>query len=123
MTLTINRQDGERFVILDIQGPMTQGGEENPLTTMTRQVIAEGRKQIALDLRQVTRVDSHGIRDLVMAFSALGGAQGRMVLVGPSESLREKLGTMRITNLFVIRDTIEEALPLLFEEPSHASRL
>ncbi|MGB3563405.1 MAG: STAS domain-containing protein [Thermoanaerobaculia bacterium] len=102
-------------VVVDIAGKVTIGYDAK-----MRDAIAEAReagaRNILLNMRGVTRLDSSGIGELVAAHASVTNAGGRLLLVG----LPNKVATvLQITNLLGILelfDDIDEAIAALESE-------
>jgi anti-sigma B factor antagonist len=107
-------EDGQQSntVVVDIAGKVTIGYDAK-----MREAIAEAReagaRNILLNMRGVTRLDSSGIGELVAAHASVTKAGGRLLLVG----LPNKVATvLQITNLLGILelfDDIDEAIAAL----------
>ena len=80
------------------------------LRSRLREVIAEGARQIVMDLSAVTYVDSSGVATFVDALREVRQVQGRLVLAGVNPRVRGVFEIARLDTLFPMTDTVEEAL-------------
>jgi anti-sigma B factor antagonist len=86
-------------------------------------LIADGSKNIVLDLTAVTRVDSSGLGTLVGNAKSITSAGGTIWLVGVDSRAGKMLRITRLAKYFRIRDAVEEVLdeleiPVLSPSPS-----
>ena len=99
-------------VVVDIAGKVTIGYDAKMRDTINEAREA-GAKNILLNMRGVTRLDSSGIGELVAAHASVTNAGGRLLLVG----LPDKVATvLQITNLLGVLelfDDIDEAIAAL----------
>ena len=70
----------------------------------------KGADRLALNLVAVKYIDSSGIASLLEVFKAAQQAQKRFILFGLTVAVREVLQLTRLTGIFEIRETEEEAL-------------
>lgn len=75
--------------------------------------LAGGRKNLVVDLSGVTFLASIGIRHLVSAAKTLTRKGGKLVLVNPSDAVKEVLATSGIIDLMPIAATERAAYDLI----------
>ncbi len=66
--------------------------------------------QIILDLSQVAYMSSAGLRMLLSVYRQISGNQGRIVLVGLSEELRDTMSMTGFLGYFSVQETLETGL-------------
>ena len=71
------------------------------------------KQSVVIDMSGVTFIASIGIRHLVTATKALNRRGGKLVLVSPSELVRDVLETSGVTDLMPIVTSETEAFALL----------
>jgi anti-sigma B factor antagonist len=76
------------------------------LTTL----VDEGRTDLVVDLTQVRFMDSTGLGLLVGVLKRVRGLDGRLQLVIDSERLMKVFRITALTQVFTIRETLDEAL-------------
>jgi anti-anti-sigma factor len=81
-------------------------------------LIADGVKDIVLDLKAVTRVDSSGLGTLVGNAKSITSAGGTIWLVGVGPRADKMLRVTRLAKYFRIRDAVEDVLDELNETPA-----
>jgi anti-sigma B factor antagonist len=91
------RQVGHVSVV-EVTGKLTSL-ETGALTNSIAQLLKEGRKQILLNLRGLTYLDSSGIGDLVRTYMSVIKSGGEMKVVGLTDKAEEIL---KITKLYQV---------------------
>ena len=71
-----------------------------------------GQERVILDLRGVNYIDSSGIASLVEGLQEAKKKKARFILSGLNESPRRVLELTRLTGVFEVTQTVEEALRL-----------
>jgi anti-sigma B factor antagonist len=72
-------------------------------------VISGGQCRIAVDLSRLDFISSAGINVLTAASKTAREKGGAMVLVNPSDKIRQVLGILCLTPLFTIVDSVHAA--------------
>ena len=72
--------------------------------------MAEGRTRIVLDLRRVTRLDSAGIGMLVCKYLTAFRRGGALKLLHPTLKAEELLHITRLSTVFEVFESEEEAI-------------
>jgi anti-sigma B factor antagonist len=91
------RQVGQVSVV-DVSGKLTSL-ESGALSNSIAQLLKEGRKQILLNLRGLTYLDSSGIGELVRTYLSVIKRDGEMKVVGLTDKAEEIL---KITKLYQV---------------------
>ncbi len=66
--------------------------------------------QIILDLSKVAYMSSAGLRMLLSVYRQISGSQGRIVLVGLSEELKDTMSMTGFLGYFTVQETLETGL-------------
>ena len=98
------------YVVFDLDGPLAMRWVADELAEEVRRMIADGRKNLILDLADVTYADSAGIGALVAARSLIAKAGGKLVLLSVQRRVREMLKRMRLEPFFAFSDDPQFAL-------------
>jgi len=98
------RQAGD-VAILDLGGKVTIGEGSIALRTAVRNLIAEGKTKVLLNMSDISYCDSSGIGELVSSFSAIQREGGTMKLLNLTKKLKE---LMSITKLLTVFDNFED---------------
>ena len=69
-----------------------------------------GQERVILDLKGVNYIDSSGVASLVEGLQEAKKRKARFILTGLNEAPRHVLNLTRLTSVFEITETLEEAL-------------
>ncbi len=108
--LEIGVRDAGGITVLDLKGALVAGTGVEAFSRRFKQLVAEQRVKILLNLRDVSVIDSRGVGELVASFSSLKRSGGALKLVSPSKFVREVLQITRIGTIIDVFDTEEAAL-------------
>jgi anti-sigma B factor antagonist len=106
--MKISSRDLPGTTIVDVAGDIDMATSPN-----FRKALLDSLKKasrLIVNLKEVQYVDSSGIASLVEVLKAAQGTGRRLVLVGLNDAVREVLRLTRLSKIFEIRDTEEEAL-------------
>lgn len=67
-------------------------------------------KNIILDLKKVTLVDSSGIGALISLFKYTRERDGRLVITSPTEKVQKVISITKLDKIIDIYDSVEEAV-------------
>jgi anti-sigma B factor antagonist len=73
-------------------------------------LIADGAREIALDLSSVTRLDSSGLGTLVGNARSIGSSGGAIILAGMNPRVRRVLEVTNLAQYFRIADEVDRIL-------------
>ena len=75
---------------------------------IVQQAFGEGRRELVVDLRQVSHIDSTGLAALI-AVREKANAQGvRLILAGPSPRVRRVLDVTHLAGVFEVTDDVPD---------------
>jgi anti-sigma B factor antagonist len=111
------RQVGHVSVV-EVKGKLTSL-ESGALRSSIAQLLAEGRKQILLNLTGLTYLDSSGIGDLVHTYMSVIKRDGEMKVVGLSDKVEEIL---KITQLYQVFQEFQDEQAALRSFPNNDSQ-
>jgi anti-sigma B factor antagonist len=104
MPLKIEPREVAHVTILDVQGRIVLGDEIGDLRDAVRNLLAEGKKKIILNLAEVDYIDSSGVGELVGAFTTVRNAGGELKLLNLSQKVQDVLYVTKLYTVFDIRD-------------------
>ena len=84
MSLQIQRREREGIVIFDLDGRITVGDEAALLRDTLREAAAAGQFNVILNLARVDYIDSTGLGALVVCYTTLRKAGGKLKLMNLS---------------------------------------
>ena len=105
MTMTIETRTTNGVTILDIHGKITIGEGSAEVRNTVRELLQSGKKNILLNMGDVSYVDSSGIGELVSSFTTVTNQGGQLKLLSLTKRLRELLA---ITKLLTVFDSFED---------------
>ena len=108
LKITTREEDGVAVVALD--GRIVLGEETTALRERVKTLLAEGRKKIVLDLKNVAVIDSSGLGALVAAYASAKSAGASLRLCSLGSRPREVLQITKLYTVFDVSNTAEEAV-------------
>jgi len=122
MSLNINIRETPEAVILDLNGRITLGEPLGELRDSVREALAGDRKNILLNLAEVSYIDSSGLGQLISSYAATANRGGQMKLLNLQKRVND---LMQVTKLLTVFETYtsERAALSSFaaEKASHAN--
>ena len=104
MPLRIEPREVAQVSILDVRGRIVLGEEIHALRDAVRNLIADGKKKIILNLADVDYIDSSGVGELVGAFTTVRNAGGELKLLNLTQKVHDVLHVTKLYTVFDIRD-------------------
>jgi anti-sigma B factor antagonist len=91
-------------VILDLSGRITLGEGSVTLRDAVRDLLAQGQKNILLNLGDVNYIDSSGIGELVSAFTTVKNQGGQLKLLNLTKKVHDLLQITKLYTVFDVKD-------------------
>jgi anti-sigma B factor antagonist len=91
--------------VIDAAGRMTLGEGASDFRDKIKELSTLGKKDILVNLAEVTYIDSSGIGELVSAFTSVSNAGGRLKLLNLTKRVQDLL---QITKLYTVFDVYDE---------------
>src|SRR5215469_6007646 len=110
VTLKTNNRQVDGVTIVDLSGRITLGEGSIVLRDTVRDLVGKGRKNILLNLADVTYIDSSGIGELVSAFTSVRKEQGELKLLKLTKKVHDLLQITKLYTVFDIKDEEAEAI-------------
>ena len=104
MALKIETREVAHVTILDVHGRIVLGDETEDLRKSVRQLLADGKKKVILNLADVDYIDSSGVGELVGSFTAVRNAGGELKLLKLSQKVQDVLHVTKLYTVFDIRE-------------------
>ncbi len=104
MALRIDSREVAHVTILDVRGRIVLGDEIHSLRDAVRNLVAEGKKKIILNLADVDYIDSSGVGELVGSFTTVRNAGGELKLLNLTQKVHDVLHVTKLYTVFDIRD-------------------
>jgi anti-sigma B factor antagonist len=107
MTLKASvRQTGD-VAIVDLAGRITLVEGSGTVRNIIKDLLAAGRKNILLNLKDVAHIDSAGLGELVGGFASVGNAGGQIKLLHVHGRVRD---LVQITRLYAVFPAFDDEL-------------
>jgi anti-sigma B factor antagonist len=110
MSLKINVRESGDVLILDLNGRITLGEEAASLRDSLKEQIDSGRKNILLNLAEVTYIDSSGLGQLVGSFATVTSRSGQLKLLNLQKRPHELMQVTKLITVFEVYTTESAAL-------------
>lgn len=106
--------------IVDLAGRLTLGEGSGALRSAIKDLLAQGRKKILLNLKEVSYIDSSGLGEMISSYASVTNAGGRIKLLNTQNRVRDLL---TVTKLFsVFEDFADESSAVKSFSGSDAAR-
>jgi anti-sigma B factor antagonist len=102
----------ERYeaVILEIKGNMMGGAEAGEFSDTLKKLLADGKKNIVVDLADVKFMNSSGLGMLISGMTSVKNAEGLFKLANITEKIASLLMVTKLITIFETFDSVDEAL-------------
>lgn len=104
MSFSIEPREVSHVTILDIHGRLVLGPEIGALRSAVRDLVADGKKKIILNLADVDYLDSSGVGELVGSFTTVRNAGGELKLLNLTQKVHDVLHVTKLYTVFDIKD-------------------
>ena len=100
MSLKINIRETPNAAILDMSGRVTLGDALGDFRDSIREALAGDRKNILLNLAEVSYIDSSGLAVLIDAMQRIANYGGKFGMIGLRPAVRKILEISRLDQVF-----------------------
>lgn len=101
-------------VVLDVSGRVTIGNDAK-LRDAIHGAVGEGARNILLDMRRVTKLDSSGVGELVAAHTTMSQQGGRLLLIALPPKIATVLQITQLLGILELHENADSALAALEE--------
>ena len=103
------RHDG-KVTVLNLSGKITLGEGDMLLKDKLHSLLNQGRKDVLLNLAQVSYVDSAGLGAIVSAYTTMTREGGSLKLSNVTKKLQDLLSITKLLTVFETFDNEDEAV-------------
>jgi anti-sigma B factor antagonist len=96
--------------VIDFSGKITRGAATGIVRETIRDVVNSGGKQLLINLKEVTYIDSAGVGELGSAYVTLSKMDGAVKLLHPQSKVQDLLQITKLYAVLVAFDDEEAAL-------------
>jgi len=95
VALQISTRESSGVAIVDLEGKATIGADNDLLHSSLQKLVADGARNLLLNLAKLTQVDSAGIGTIAATFVSLSRQGGTLKLLRPRGRVRAALDVMK----------------------------
>jgi len=96
--------------IIDLSGRITLGEGSGLVRNTIKDLVSAGQKNILVNLKNVTYIDSAGLGELVGAYASVTNQAGNIKLLHPQNKVHDLLQVTKLYTVFIAFDDEAEAL-------------
>jgi len=100
----------DNVAIIDLSGRITLGEATGMLRDNIKNLLGSGHKNILLNLKDVTYMDSAGLGEMVGAYASVANAGGSIKLLHAQGRVKDLIAVTKLYTVFVAFDDEREAL-------------
>ena len=108
--MQIAERESGRVTILDLAGKVTLGDGDTLLKDKLHSLLHQGKKDVLLNLGQVSYVDSAGLGAIVSAYTTMTREGGNLKLSNVTKKLQDLLSITKLLTVFETFDNEDEAI-------------
>ena len=107
MEITMSEKNGVQ--IFKLRGKILGGPEAGAINDKIHESISRGQTKILIDMEELELMNSSGLGILIAAITTLKNNQGKMALMNVPERIAHLLKITKLTNVFKLFDSVEQA--------------
>jgi anti-sigma B factor antagonist len=111
MFLDVSSRIVDSVMVVDIAGELSRRAPS--LSKPLKELLADGRSNLILNLSALSYVDSSGLGQLITVWTSIGKRGGQFILVRPSPQVRKQLEITKLDTVFTILSDEGEAIRLI----------
>jgi anti-sigma B factor antagonist len=96
--------------VLDLKGKITIGSGDVQLRETINKLVDEGKKNILINMSEVTTIDSSGIGELVGCYTSVTNKGGKLKLLHLPPKINDVLTVTQLITVFDVYDSEPEAI-------------
>jgi anti-sigma B factor antagonist len=108
--MQIAEREAEAVTVLDLSGKITLGEGDTQLKDKLHSLLHQAKKNVLLNLADVSYVDSAGLGALVSAYTTVTREGGNLKLLNVTRKLQDLLSITKLLTVFETFDSEDEAL-------------
>lgn len=102
MSVKINKRDSGSVTVVELSGRLTLGDASAQLRDTLRSLLSQGKKNIVLNLGQVSYIDSSGLGELVSGFTTVKNQGGQLKLANLTQKVNDLLTITKLYTVFEV---------------------
>jgi anti-sigma B factor antagonist len=105
MSLTVASREKDGVTVLDLKGKITLGEGSVQVRDLVRSLVGKGKKNILLNLGEVSYIDSSGLGELVAAYTTAKNQGAALKLLNLTKKVHDLL---QLTKLYTVFDVYDD---------------
>ncbi|HMN48561.1 MAG TPA: STAS domain-containing protein [Ignavibacteriaceae bacterium] len=97
-------------VVIELKGNVMGGDDTKEFNQLLHNLIAEGKKNVIVDLGEVKFMNSSGLGMLISGLTTMKRENGSLKLVNVTDKIESLLIITRLITIFESYDSVEEAV-------------
>jgi anti-sigma B factor antagonist len=110
MALHIVERESSGVTVLELSGRVTLGHESSQLRTQIKDLLAQGKKRLVLDLGDISYIDSAGLGTLVAGYTSAQSQGASMKLANLTKKFNEQLNITKLVTVFEVYNSVADAV-------------
>ena len=107
--MKFNKSEVYNSAVISFKGKLRGGPDAQEFQDYISSLLANGKKNIIVNMQDVSFVDSSGIGNIIRAFSTVKEAGGQLKLAGLNNKIQGVLSITKLNSIFEQFPTVEEA--------------
>ncbi len=114
MKVNIGEREHEGVILLDLNGRLVAGENVAALREKITELVTSGKVNAVLNLQHVDYIDSSGLGAMVMCFTSIRRAEGKLKLLNLTRRNVELLVLTKLETVFEVFDEEQQAINSFF---------
>ncbi|MCJ7502003.1 MAG: STAS domain-containing protein [Acidobacteriia bacterium] len=110
MSMKATLRQVDSIIVIDMSGRITLGEGCTQLRELVREQLGKGKKELLLNLADITYIDSSGIGELVSAFTTVSNQGGQLKLLNLTKKVHDLLQITKLYTVFDVHDDEAKAI-------------
>jgi anti-sigma B factor antagonist len=108
--MKITRREDHGVIILGPQGKITIGEGDLVMRNEIIKLLEENKKNLVLDLSNVSYMDSAGVGELVSVFTSVKNRGGELKIACLTKKIKDLLSITRLMTVFDVHEEVSQAV-------------
>lgn len=109
MALRMDTKESNGVTVLTLAGRVTLGDESNQMRNKIKEILAQGKKKLVLDLGGVSYIDSAGLGTLVAAYTSARNRGADIKLASVTKKFDDLLNITKLVTVFSVYKSVQDA--------------
>jgi anti-sigma B factor antagonist len=110
MSVKVGVRETQGVTVVEVSGRLTLGEGVAKVRSELQPIIAGGKRQIVIDISEVSYLDSSGIGLLVSTYATMNRLGGHLKICGLSNRVKDLLLLTKLFTVFEVYDNADAAV-------------